>query len=154
MVNEAQQRYPHLEFRVGDIEDPRFMSSMEGPFDYIVLSDVIGSLDDCEATLECLHALCTCNTRLVIAYHSNYWEWILRIAELISLKMPQREQNFFSNDDMVGLMNLADFEVIRRDWRQLVPRRLLFLGPLVNRGPALRRRTVVHGSTARKMEET
>ncbi len=133
MVNEAQRRYPHLDFYVGDIEDPMFMSSMEGGFDYIVLSDVIGSLDDCQATLECLHALCTCNTRLVVAYYSHYWEWILKFAEWIHLKMPQEEQNYLSNDDIVGLMNLTDFEVVRREWRQLVPRRLLFLGSFVNR---------------------
>jgi SAM-dependent methyltransferase len=133
MIEEARQRYPHLEFCVGDIEDPSFMTSLEGRFDYIVLSDVIGSLDDCETTLEGIQALCTRNTRLVIAYHSNYWEWVLKIAELIHFKMPQEEQNFFADVDIIGLMNLTDFEVVRLTRRQLVPRQLLFLGPLVNR---------------------
>ncbi len=133
MVDEARRRYPQLEFHVGDIEDKTFINSMEGPFDYIVLSDVIGSLEDCQATLESLHPLCHSDTRLVVAYYSNYWELILKIAEAIHLKMPQEEQNFFSNDDIVGLMNLTDFEIVRLEWRQLVPRRLLFLGSFVNR---------------------
>src|SRR5690242_513504 len=64
MVEIARTHHPELEFYEGDVEDPEFITSLDGPFDVILLSDTIGSLDDCEATLANLHHLCTADTRL------------------------------------------------------------------------------------------
>ena len=47
--------------------------------------------------------------------------------------MPQPEVNYLSTADIENLLHLADFEVIKTEWRQLLPRRLLGLGTLVNR---------------------
>ena len=133
MIEIARQRHRELEFRLGDIEDADFMASIEGPFDFIVMSDTIGSLEDCQAALEAVMPLCTSDTRLVVAYYSNSWEPLLAIAEGIGLKMPGETQNFMTADDIVGLMHLAGFDEVKREWRQLVPRRLLGLGPLINK---------------------
>ena len=35
--------------------------------------------------------------------------------------MPQKEQNWLWTDDIAALVSLADFEIIKQDWRQLVP---------------------------------
>ncbi len=51
MVAIAQKNYPDLEFIQGDIEDKDLISSLKGPFDFIILSDTIGYIDDCEETL-------------------------------------------------------------------------------------------------------
>jgi len=133
MVGEARRRHPGLEFVVGDIEDPAVIAGLEGPFDYIVLSDTIGSLDDCEAALASLHGLCDHDTRLVVAYYSHLWEPALNLAQRLGLRMPQVEQNFLSTLDIQNLMTLADFQMVKREWRQLLPRRWFGLGPLVNR---------------------
>ena len=133
MIEIARQRHRELEFRLGDIEDADFMASIEGPFDFIVMSDTIGSLEDCQAALEAVMPLCTSDTRLVVAYYSNSWEPLLAIAEGIGQKMPGETQNFMTADDIVGLMHLAGFDEVKREWRQLVPRRLLGLGPLINK---------------------
>jgi glycosyltransferase involved in cell wall biosynthesis len=61
------------------------------------------------------------------------WEPFLKLGELLRLKQPALQQNSLSTEDISGLLRLADFEVIKREWRQLVPRRLLGLGSLVNR---------------------
>ena len=37
---------------------PGVLAGIEGPFDYIVLSDTIGMLDDIENALGLLHRLC------------------------------------------------------------------------------------------------
>jgi ubiquinone/menaquinone biosynthesis C-methylase UbiE len=58
VVEEARKRHPHLHFVLGDVEDPIVLAALDAPFDYIVLSDTIGALDDCEATLLLLHRLC------------------------------------------------------------------------------------------------
>ena len=133
MVAIAQNKYPHLEFQVGDVEDPNMIARLEGRFDIIVMSDTIGSLDDCETTLANLHRLCTRDTRLIIAYYSRMWAPILAMGRVVGLQMPQTPHNWLSTEDIRNLLSLADFQLIKREWRQLIPRRLFGLGPLINR---------------------
>jgi SAM-dependent methyltransferase len=133
VIELAGQRHPGLEFVVGDVEDDAILAALGGPFDVIVLSDTIGFLDDCEEMLRRLHRLCTPETRVVIGYYSHLWEPGLKIAERLGLKQPQPELNWLSPGDIGALLSLADFEPVKREWRQLLPFHLLGLGRLVNR---------------------
>ena len=133
MVDIAQKNYPNLEFIQGDIENPELIKSLEGTFDYIILSDTLGFLDDCEETFSGLHSLCTSDTRLIISYYSWRWQPILTLGEKIGLKMPSLEMNWLSTEDTMGFLHLADFEPVKREWRQLIPRSLFGLGTIVNR---------------------
>src|SRR5262245_32216020 len=47
MIAQARKTHPNLAFYVGDIEDGSFIRSLPGPFDYIVIVDTLGALDDC-----------------------------------------------------------------------------------------------------------
>lgn len=133
MIAVAKSNAPHLEFITGDAEDVDVLAKIDGPFDYIVLSDTIGLIEDCEALFENLHRLMTPDTRLILAYYSHLWEPVLRLAEALGLKMPQVQQNWLSTSDMTNLLALADYEVVRREWRQLVPRALMGVGHFINR---------------------
>ncbi|HWV54425.1 glycosyltransferase [Pseudorhodoplanes sp.] len=133
MIDQAKRHYPQLSFTVGDIEDDTVIAGIDGPFDYIVLSDTIGMLDDIETALRRLQPLCGPDTRLVIAYYSAIWEPLLKIAEAAGQKMPQPPTNFLNTTDFLNILDLADFEPIKMDYRQLVPRRLFGLGTLINR---------------------
>ncbi len=135
MVEVARVLHPEYEFRVGDIEEIDFISSLAvaGPFDVIVLSDTLGSLDDCQAAISNLHCLCSPDTRIVIAYYSKLWEPLLSLARLVHLKMPQEEQNALSPTDIANFLSLSDFDVVKREWRQLLPRKCFGVGVLVNR---------------------
>lgn len=133
MVEEAKKNYPGLTFIQGDIENEAVIDNLGQTFDVIVISDTIGSLDDCERTLSSLHRVCNAETRIVISYYSKLWDPILRLAERLGLKMPQTEQNALSTEDIEALLALADFQLVKREWRQLLPLRLLGLGTLVNR---------------------
>ena len=158
MIDEArrnypEERHPNLTFQLADIEDPEFLETLDGPFDVIVLSDSIGLLDDVEATLASLHNLCSSGTRIVVAYYSWLWTPIISLAELFGAKMRQIPLNRLGPEDVSALLELADFDVIKRDWRQLVPKRLFGLGPLINRSlatlPFIRRFCVRHYVVAR-----
>jgi SAM-dependent methyltransferase len=133
MIEAAGQRHPKLGFVSGDVEDETVIASLPGPFDYIILSDTVGALEDCEATFVLLHRLCHRGTRVIVSYYSHLWDPLLTLGSKIGLRMPQVEQNFLSPLDIQNLLELADFEVVKREWRQLLPRRCLGLGPLVNR---------------------
>ncbi len=143
MVRIARENHPGLTFHEGDIEDLKFTKTLEGPFDVIILSDIIGSLEDCETTLAGLHSLCTRDTRIILSYYSKAWEPVLKLAEVLGLKIPQKEQNWLTAKDLDGLLNLADFDVVKKEWRQLMPKPLLGLGRLINRSlgvlPGVRR---------------
>jgi SAM-dependent methyltransferase len=133
MIEQAKRLYPKLSFVVGDIEDGTVIGRIEGPFDYIVMSDTIGMLDDIETALRQLQPLCGPDTRIVIAYYSALWEPLLKVAEWVGLKMPQPPTNYLNTTDFLNILDLADFEPIKMDYRQLIPRRLLGLGTLINR---------------------
>jgi len=133
MIAQARKAHPHLDFLVGDIEDPAFVRSLPGPFDVIVVVDTLGALDDCQAMFENLHALCTRETRLVIGHFSHLWYPALKSAEAVGLKMPQPPQNVLSPADVRALVALADFDAVKNETRVLLPARLLGMGRLVNR---------------------
>jgi len=133
MVNKAQHLYPDYEFIVGDIEDSNFIESFSEVFDYIILSDTIGYLDDCQSTLNLLHKFCKRETRIIISYYSYLWEPILNFAELLRFKMPQSDVNFLTTDDIINLLTLAEYETVKREWRLLIPISLWGIGTFINR---------------------
>ena len=133
MIEVARAAHPELEFAAGDIEGQDFVESLGGPFDVIVMADTIGMLDDCQTTLAGLHRLCHRDTRLVVAYHNYLWEPALRLAERLEARMPEPLMNWLRPADIANLLMLADYQPVREEWRQLLPKRLFGIGPLVNR---------------------
>ncbi len=133
MIDRARSNHPDLEYVVGDGEDPETLARVEGPFDYVILSDTLGLMDDMELALRHLHRLCGAETRVVIGYYSHLWEPIIFIAEWLGLRHQQPRSNFISASDFENVLYLADFEPIRTEWCQIVPKGLFGLGPVINR---------------------
>jgi len=132
MIECATKTYPNLNFIQGDVEDYELISSIDGTFDFIVLFDILGYLEDIEVLFDMLHSLCHSDTRVVIAYYSWRWEPILKLGEMLRLKMPSGNMNLISTDDTINFLNLADFEPVKREWKQLIPRRMLGIGTVIN----------------------
>jgi ubiquinone/menaquinone biosynthesis C-methylase UbiE len=132
-IAKANARYPDLQFVLGDVEVPAALSAIPGPFDYIVIADTIGMFDDIDSTLRLVHHLCAPSTRIIISYYSHLWEPVLKLAELLHLRSKQPKINYIATADFLNLMDLADFEVISQEQRQLLPRHWLGLGPFINR---------------------
>ena len=133
MIEQARSSHPGIIFHVGDVEDAATYAALEGPFDYILIADTIGSLDDCQAFFELLHPLCTRETRLVVGYFSHLWLPILRFAELIGQRMPHPPQNVLAPSDVRALARLADFDPVKSEQRLLMPLSLLGIGRFINR---------------------
>jgi hypothetical protein len=132
-IAKANELHPDLHFVLGDVQDPATLAPIEGPFDYIVIADTIGMFEDIDGTLRPVHHLCAPSTRIIISYYSHLWEPILKLAELLHLRSKQPKINYIATADFLNLMDLAGFEVISQEQRQLIPRRWLGLGPFVNR---------------------
>jgi len=135
IIEVAKKRHadPNLTFTVGNVEDEDFLQTLEGPFDIILLSDTIGALEDCQQTLSLLKQLSHSETRVIISYYSQFWDPIIKAAELFGVKMPQPHHNYLATIDIFHLLKLAGFKPIKREWRQLVPQFLYGIGHFINR---------------------
>ena len=124
-IAKATALHPDLNFILGDVEDPATLAAVEGPFDYVIIADTIGMFEDIDGTLRLVHELCAPSTRVIISYYSHLWEPVLKLAETLGLKSRQSQINYVATVDFLNLMDLADFEVIREERRQLIPSVLL-----------------------------
>lgn len=127
--NHPENDYPNLQFVVDDVEELQ----LAGPFDYVVMSDVIGELTDVWVAFRNLLKVSNDSTRFVITYFNHLWEPVLRLGERSGLKMPQDYQNWLSLKDIKGLLDLNGIEVVKQGYRQLIPRYIPVVTALVNR---------------------
>jgi len=132
MIEIAKNKYPDLDFIIGDVEDDSIFNDLSQKFDYIILSDLIGSIEDIQGLLKKLKQVCHEDTKLIIAYYSWRWRPILKIGEKFGQKMPSMTDNWLSTDDTINFLELADYEFIKREWRQILPKKIFGLGNLVN----------------------
>lgn len=150
MLKVAARKYPHLSFVAGNAEE----LPLSGKFDYVVLSDTVGFLSDVQAAFRELHRVTHPRTRIIITYYNHLWEPILRLGERAGLKMSQPEQSWLSQADLENLLALTDYEVIRREHKLLLPKRIPILSALCNKilanAPLLRRLSLVQLLIARE----
>ena len=132
-IARAKTAHPHLEFICDDIENLKNAPALSGKFDVIVISDTIGSLDDCLATFQDLQRFCKPETRLIVSYYTRFWDPFQVLYTKLAASHRFVRRNWLSNQDIANILQLADFDVIKREWRMLSPFRLFGLGRLINR---------------------
>lgn len=129
----ASHRGQHLHFFEGDAADRRVLAQFGGPFDVILLVNVVTHLSDVQRTLESLHPLCHSRSRVFIYSYSRLWQPLLRLAEALGLKYRQPPEAWLPPEEIENMLSLADFEVVRRERQILCPLRLPLLSDLLNR---------------------
>ena len=129
----AKQAHPHLNFICDDAENLKDAPELAKPFDFIIISDTVGSFDDCLATFQDLHRLCTPETRLIVTYYTRLWDPFQVAYTKLAASHRFVRRNWLSNQDIANILQLADFDVIKREWRMLSPFRLFGLGRPINR---------------------
>lgn len=107
-------------------------SDLVGKYDYIVLKDIIGDIDDIQLFLEKLKKNCHERTRVVTSYYNHLWEPILKIASHLGLRDEKGVQNWLDNKDIANFFELAGFEVITQQKRLLLPLDVPFFSYLLN----------------------
>ena len=142
-----------LEFVQGDASDPALLAKLAGPFDVILLVNVVTHLTDVQATLEALHPLCHPRTRVVIYSYSRLWQPMLRLAEMTGLKFRQPPEAWLPPEEIENMLALADFETVRRDAQIVMPAHVPLLSDLVNRYaghlPGMAALSLMYGIVAR-----
>jgi hypothetical protein len=130
MVRLAAMKYPRLQFR--QIAAERLDLSEE-PFDFIVLSDLVGYLYDIRLVFEQLRKVSHARTRLVVHWYSRLWQPLLVLAERLGLKYPQPLLNWTTVEDIQNLLRLGGFEVVHHREHVLLPKQVPLLTTLANR---------------------
>ena len=119
MIAEARRLHDgkDVEFRVMDACD----ITIDEKFDVIILSNLIGSLEDIQQCFEQLHKVAHPKTRVMITYSSYIWEPLNAIAEWTGVKKRMPRQSWLSRADVTNMLYLAGFEVYRKSRNMLLP---------------------------------
>lgn len=142
-----------LRFLHGDAADPAVLARAGGPFDVILLVNVVTHLDDVQALFEGLLPLCHRRTRIFIYSYSRLWQPILRLAEMLRLKYRQPPEAWLPPEEIRTMLSLADLEVVRSDSLVVFPAHVPVLADLLNRYvgrlPVLAGLSLMYGIIAR-----
>lgn len=116
----AKERFKTIDFQIGD---PHEFKTYE-KFDYIIICNSLGQWRDIQKVFENIRSATTAETRIIVTYYNYLWEFILRLGSLLRLRRPYHYQNWLAQNDIVNLLNLADFDLIRQDSFVLLPKRI------------------------------
>jgi len=117
LIARARARSPHLVFAVWE----KGPVPAEGTFDVIVLTHVVDFMDDVQGTVESLRQFCHPGTRLILITHNYLWAPILVLLERLGLKRTKGAYAWLSLNDLHNILSFARFDVVRREYRTLVP---------------------------------
>lgn len=129
MLEKAREQFPHLHFHQQDAEELQLNES----FDYIIVSDLLGSLYDVQRVFAKLKKVSNPRTRIVFSFHNYVWEPFFRLGENIGLKAKMPLQNWLSHQDVDNLLQLEGFEQVKLMRKILFPKNIPLLSPLFNR---------------------
>jgi ubiquinone/menaquinone biosynthesis C-methylase UbiE len=129
MIERAARRHPEYRFQEGDAHAPELLEQ----FDFVICSDLLNDVWDVQRVLEQAARVSHSSTRLIINNYSRVWELPRRIAESAGIARRMLPQNWLTADDIVNLLYLADFEVIRSSMEIVWPIRTPLLDTFFNR---------------------
>lgn len=153
IVSSARQRHPDLQFVEGDAQN----IDLGMKFDYIVCSDLVNDVWDVQKVFENIRRHCGPSTRLVLNSYSRVWELPRRVAEAFGIVKKMLPQNWLMVSDVVNLLYLENFELIRQSPEVLLPMRLPLIDRLANKYlvklPLFNRLALTHVVVARPIPE-
>lgn len=129
MTSIACQKYPQFKFITADAQN----LPIQEKFEYVVMTDLVGHLEDVQKAFEELHKVINEHGRAVITSYNYLWEPILWLLEKSRLKMPQPEQNWLSHKDIEKILSLAGFEMVKKGALLLFPAYIPFLSTFINK---------------------
>jgi hypothetical protein len=129
MIEVAREKFPGVEFRVDDLE----ALQTDEKFDYILLVNVIGYVDDIQASLKGLKKICKPDTRIIVVYFNYLWQPILKIAESFGMRMKRPIMHWLPPQDIRNILKLSDFETVKADYQILMPVYIPVISTLLNR---------------------
>jgi SAM-dependent methyltransferase len=129
MVEQAQSRFPHLIFKSGMGEEV----DLGGPFEFIILSDLLNGMWDIQEFLYHLSGACSQDTRIVINAYSRLWQPMLNTVRRLGLATPNLPQSWLTVKDIENLLALEGYEPVKNSSEMIFPLKIPLLSSLLNR---------------------
>lgn len=129
MIKIAKEQFPAIEFHEMEAEN----ISLNEKFDLIILSNLIGYVDDVEAVLKQLHKVCHPQTKIIITYYNYLWEPLLKLGETLGIKTKTPVQNWLTFADINNLLYVSGFDVYRNSKRMIFPIYIPLLSNFLNK---------------------
>jgi SAM-dependent methyltransferase len=127
MIRIGKDKHPHLHFVRGDGHS----LPTTGPFDIILLSDLLNDVWDVQQVLREVARLSGPKTRIWITSYNRLWGVV--VGRPTWPGHPNLYQNWLTIDDIRNLLALADLEEIRH-WEEILwPLATPLIAPLLNR---------------------
>lgn len=129
MIKIAQSQFSGIEF----IEMAAEEINLTEKFDLIILSNLVGYVDDVQLILEKLHSVSHERTKVIVTYYNHLWEPFLKLGEKLGLKTKTPNQNWLTKHDIKNFLELAGFSVYRERRRMIFPFYIPLISQLFNR---------------------
>jgi len=129
LIEQAKKMHPGIRFEVMDAEN----ITLEERFDVIIISNVIGFLEDIEHVFNELHKVSHEKTRIIVTYYNRLWEPLIKFAEFIGIKRKTPPQNWLSEHDISNLLYLSGFETYMHDRNMFLPYKIPFISAFFNK---------------------
>lgn len=138
IIEMANQKYSNknLTFKTADICRQKLSLeyiSGNNKFDFVVLSDIVSYLYDVEDALINMASVTKPESRIIITQHSRLWQPVLELGSKLGLRMPLRNQNWLSVNDIENFLYLTGFEVIKKGPKLLFPKYIPVVSGFLNR---------------------
>ncbi|WP_204105115.1 MULTISPECIES: glycosyltransferase [Spirulina sp. CCY15215] len=117
-IENAQKKYPHLEFQFEDIES--FLP--QEIFDYVLMANTSSYIENIQKAFYNIQKSCNPRSRFIVTFHNPAWEPILKFATAIGQRMPLPPLNWLNREDIDNLLHLEGFETISYGKRLLFPK--------------------------------
>jgi ubiquinone/menaquinone biosynthesis C-methylase UbiE len=117
MIGIAKKKYPGINFMAMEAGNLNFKEK----FDYVILSNLIGYLEDIQKVFAELKKVCHPHSKVIVTYYNFLWQPVLDLAVMLKLRMRQPQQNWLSKQDIKNLLYLAGFDAFKEGERLLLP---------------------------------
>jgi SAM-dependent methyltransferase len=122
-----------LHFVEGDGGDPQLLAQIGGPFDVILLVNVVTLLTDVQRTFDALRAVCHSRTRLIVYSYSRLWQPLLSVAEKLGMKHQPPPEAWLPPEEIRSMLSLAEYDVVRNDRQIVFPAGVPIVADVFNR---------------------
>jgi len=117
MIQRARVLHPDITFVEADCHN---LQILEGPFDAIILSDLVNDIWDVQEVFAQLSRLCHERTRVIMnSLQAGYGSCRSSLGKTRFGQKRKMHQNWLTIDDISEILNLADLEVIRT-WHEIL----------------------------------
>jgi ubiquinone/menaquinone biosynthesis C-methylase UbiE len=106
---------------------------LEETFDLILVSNLIGFVEDIQNVFEQIRKVCHPRTKIIVQFYNSLWEPMIKFAEATGLKQKTPLQNWLNSSDINNLLYISGFEVFRNTKRMIFPFYIPLISPLFNR---------------------